>query len=312
MSRIKYSKVFLPQTVLLENILTKNEDDGENSVLLPFLELHKIDVIKLAEDIIAAIEYNDLFLFSKNLSEKELKSRNLLIKPIVKRMRSMIQYLKKLNAPNYKELGDWGIEITKRGKVIFPTDVSSQIDLFFLMKTKNDDYPKGTSPLEQYVVFHAIDFIIDAASLDEAVIWDKNFVQDKLDSENMRQDRDLIWNLTMKKVKAIGSFLKKLFYSNERMLGDWGYTVVKKRVVAKIRSSNVYWGKPLLNRKEKLGNTLKNMGNVNLNIFRGKVVSGIPFLLKVGKTFFITKGYTHVCIVSTSPSSMGKISSFTA
>ena len=307
MSRIKYSKVFLPQTVLLKNILTKNKDDGEDSVLLPFLELQAIDVAKLAADTTTAIGHNTAFLAFKKKYYKERQQRDAILKPIFKQMNGMVQYLKILSGTKFKALGDWDITITDSGKINLPVDVVAKMDLFKFIKEKNDGYPAGTSPLVKYISENDIDFDADAIGVAKAEILHENFEKNYLSAGKEASKRDFIWKEIMITVRSVGKYLKKLFINNDKTLPDWGFEIVATKKVSKNRTSKVEPGKPLLDMKLKIGSVIYNIGKTDVNIHRGNTIERTPVLLKAGESFIVGKGYSHTSVSSVSTVQNGKI-----
>ena len=305
MPHISYPTDFNGQTVLLLAIKKKVDDDGEDSPLHQMLSLKKIDLNDDAVNCAKAINNNNLFLAAKKSSENLRQKRNTLMKPIMKHLRGAFQFLKKLYNPLFKALGDWGGTITDTGKITYASGIKKRVELFMLMKEKNDSYTTTPSPLLPYLIQNTIDLAIDADNGAMAITRDTDFKASKKKAEDYRQKRDKDFITPLADINSIGSFLMALFEDNTKALGEYGFDVIDTVKVVKERIIELGIGESRLAFRAKVGSSTSNLGTKDLNVYKGKLIAGIPLLLKAGNDLILTKGYSIFSVNNPSATDTG-------
>ena len=305
MPHLHYPTDFTGREALLATIKEKVDADGVHGELVTMLASKGIDLDK---DMVAcndAINNHKLFLAAEKRSQKLCQQRNTLMKPIMKHLRGCNQFLKNLFSPNTKSLGDWGTTITNNGKIIYPSGAEKRVSLLLLLKTKHESYTTPLSPLLTYLSENAINLETDANNGAIALLRQASFVAANNIAINYRQIRDKQMAKVLEDTREIGSFLMKLYASTTKALGDYGFEVVDTVEVAKERTIKIAFGGIKLQLKVKTGSTISNTGKTDLNIYKGKLIAGIPFLLKAGTSMIASKGYSIFSVLNLSMSESG-------
>ena len=292
MSHIKYPTDFTGQTTLFLAMKKKIDDDGADSPLLDMLTQNKINLVKDAINCGKARNNNILFLKAKSNSENLIQKRKTLMKPIMKHLRGSFQLLKKLYVTNFKNLGDWGGDITTSGKIKYPSGTQERVNLFMTMKAKSDSYTTSPSPLLPYLTENNIDLDIDATNGATAITKDLDATSAKAYSEVYRQKRDKCFAKSLADTNKIGAFLMTLFSENTKALCEYGFEIVDTVKIAKERIIELGKQESRLAFRAKVGSTISNLGTKDLNVYKGKLILGIPLLLKAGNDLILTKGYS--------------------
>ena len=292
MSHIKYPTDFTGQTTLFLSIKKKIDADGADSPLLGMLAQNKIDLAKDAIKCGKAMNNNILFLEAKSKSESLLQKRKTLMKPFMKHLRGSFQFLKKLYATNFKNLCNWGGDITTSGKIKYPTGTQERVTLFMAMKKQSDSYTTSPSPLLPYLTENNIDLEIDATNGAAAITKDLDATSAKTYSEVYRQRRDKCFAKSLSDTNKIGAFLMTLFTENTKALCEYGFEIVDTVKIAKERIIELGKQESRLAFRAKVGSIISNLGTKDLNVYKGKLIMGIPLLLKAGNEIILTKGYS--------------------
>ena len=307
MSRLKYPTTIEGQTTLLANIKARVLKDGASGPLVAMLASKGIDLDNDIATGVDALASNTLFLAETKAGQLLCQNRNMLMKPIMRHLRGSFQFLKKLVAPNFKALGDWGATVSDSSKITYPKDTAGRVELFMLMKEKNDGYPTMTSPLLPYLTKNNISLAIDAANGADAVIDNDNFKKALKNAETARELRDRDWKIPLSNQHTIGSFLKKFYSGNTKALGYYGFVVVEAPKAIKIRTLRIAFGSFRLNKRVAVGDTLNNLGDTDLNIYKGKTIAGEPILLRAGEKMIVPKKYSTLSIMNVSSVISGMI-----
>ena len=301
MSRTVISTAFDKKLTSLTNIKAKIDADGVDGPLVEMLASKGIDLVADTAKGVVALGYHTAFQALRKTSQNLRQQGKSLMKIIIKDTTGSLQNLKSLFEPNFKSVGDWGATITDSGKFTNPTTPKGWMDLFTLIKAKNDSYVSpAVSPLLSYLVANAISLTTDAtngaAALAKQTLWEA----DTLASEKARQDRDTEFAPVFLHVRSIVRFLKKLYPNNVKALGEYGITVVLTPKVAKVRNLRIAFGQSKLKIKLILESIVCNTGTVALNLYKGKTISGIPIVIAPGAKWITIKGYSIVCMSNTS------------
>ncbi len=306
MPHISYPTDFNGQTVLLLAIKEKVDEDGDDSPLVEMLSLKKIDLTEDAINCGKAIGNNNLFLVAKKNSENLRQQRNNLMKPIMKHLRGAFQFLKILYTPNFKILGNWGGTITNSGRITYASGIVKRVDIFLKMKEQNDSYTESPSPLEPYLTQNSIDLSDDAINSAKALQKETAFTNAKKKAEEYREKRDNDFVTPLADINQIGAYLMILFKDNTKALGEYGFDVVDTVKVVKERIIDLGIGQNRLAFRTKVGSTMSNLGTKDLNVYKGKLIAGIPTLLKAGNEFILTKGYSIFSVNNPSSTDSGR------
>lgn len=307
MAHINYPTDFLGQTALLKTIIARVKKDGASSPLIAWLAQKGIDLIEDKAACAKAIANNTLFLAAEKNSQDLRQQRNTLIKPITKHLRGAFQYLKIEFSPNFKAVGYWGATIFSSGKIIYPKTMQGMVDLLMAMKKKNDSYTTSPSPLLPYLTKNNISLDIDAINAAEALTIQTAFSASVKNSESLREQRDNGWAKALHDTHLIGAFLKRLYSGETKKLGMYGYVVVSSKLATKKRIIKIIFGGIKLNKRIAVGDTIENMGDADVYLYRGKTIGGNPVLLKAGTKWIVAKGFSSISIQNLSSTITAKL-----
>ena len=307
MAHINYPSDFLSQIILLEDIITQVGKDGASGPLVQMLAINKIDLDEDNDARIAAIDKNNLFLDTEKTSQILCEQRNTLMKPIFKKLRGAFQFIKNLSIDNIKDVGDWGATISDSGKITYPKGTQERVDLFMLMKKKNDSYTTSQSPLQPYLTQNSISLSSDATNAVKALVKQTAFAASVKSSESYRQQRDNGWKKPLADVHKIGAFLKTFHEKETKELGIYGFVVVETKLATKKRTIKVVFGGKRLNKRIAIGDTIQNAGTTDMNLFKGKTIKGKPELITAGSLWIVTKGFSTISIKNLSATTSGKL-----
>ncbi len=308
MARIIYPGSFPEQRTLLASIKAKHTADGAGSVLTVFLTQQVID---LNDDTIDGNSANTLHLqaseFSKQ-SELFSQSRNLLFKNVFEALRASVQFLKSFYKPGTQALGDWGITVDNGGRIAYPPEFTGRAALFATFKQKHDTYapPATVSPLTPFLTEHGISMTDLATLTGNAANNHNSFLTASQNGENATEQRDLLWDPVNVNLHKIGDYLKNLFVTNPKKLGDWGFTVDHSPRAPKERTSKVLPGDQVTITSVVIGGTFTNIGTVKLDVYQGKTTVGKPTSVAAGGTLGMPKGFSTITVMNTSTDVTGK------
>ena len=306
MARINYPSAIEEQTAFLENIVSKMKMDGDDSPIVEMLVLNKIDLNADVAIGVKALANNTLFLALDKKAHNHRQQRDKVMKPILKHLRGCFRFLKEWSMPNFKAIGDWGGTITDGGKITYPSDTEERIKLLLLLKKKHDSYTDSDSPLLPFLTANQISLEDDATSGATAI--ENNFAFNALMKEALkaREDRDKDWKDPMKHIRKVGQYLKTSYPKNVNMLGLYGFLVVLAAKVAKKRSIKMGISANKLGLRTKVGRIIENLGTGDLYIYKGKLLTGTPLLLKAAIKLSMTKGYSIFSVSNPSTTEPGK------
>jgi len=307
MAHIDYPTDFLGQTVLLGNIIAQVALDGPDGPLVAMLASQNINLIKDNTACKTAITNNTLFLKAQKSGQNFCQQRNNLMKPIMKHLRGSFQFLKSLFQPEFKALGSWGATISDSSKITYPKGTQNRVDLFMLMKVKNDSYTITPSPLQPYITQNSINLGTDATNGGIALAKNDSFSQAQKKAQNYRQKRDKGWAKSLADMRSIGNFLVILFSNNTKALGEYGFVVVDEVPADKKRIIDMKMRERKLQVKVKIGSTLSNTGKTDFYIYKGKLIEGIFIVLAAGKSMIVGKGYSLFSVINASFTESGEL-----
>ena len=305
MSHINYPTDFTGQMVLFLAIKKKVDKDGDDSPLKDMLLHNEIDLEKDALDCVKATEYNTLFLAAKKNSEDLLEKRNLLMKPIMKHLRGAFQFLKKYYSTNYKEIVAWGGTITISGKISYVSGTQNRVQILTQLKKRSDSYIDLSNPLLPFLTQNKINLETDASNGALAVIRHDDFKDAKSQAAVFSGKRDKKFAKSLTDTYTIGASLMALSPENTKSLCDYGFDIVTTVKIVKERIIELGIGKNRLAFRAKVGSVISNLGTKDLNVYKGKLIVGIPLLLKAGADLILTKGYSIFSVSNPSGTDFG-------
>jgi hypothetical protein len=303
MSRLLVPEVFTQEITLLNNINDKDIADGSGSVLIPYKTAQGIDLpadVLVGDD--AVTHDNNRLLFSKN-AENFRQIRDNKFEPVTQRLKGGGQFLKALYKPNYKAVAAFGFNIDKGGKIDYPTDFAAKNKLFNDYKTKSDSFiAPAVSPLQIYLDETGVTLAADKITADAADASNTNFLAQQKDSENETQLRNKIFAPVLIHINGIGEFLKKLYPTNTKKLGKWGFVVVDAKQKPVERTIKLKLSDKKTVHGITIGGVAKNIGAGDLHYYKGKTTTGTPTIVHAGESFGVVKGYSVITFVN--PSSL--------
>lgn len=310
MARIIFPENFLFQRLLAKAVKEKYETfPPAANPIDAFLIQHDIDFMV---DETAVDDAEDLeHLRSKKSKEAEDKTqkRDLKWDPVFAHVRDYYQFLKRFYKPNYMEIGNWGAPITTTGRISYPPDFAARTVIFEDLKTKYDTFmPVGSSPLDPYLTQHSLSISDDDTAMEAARTFAEQGFNLAKEAEDATEDRNNAMAPVVEHLRAIGNFLMALYSDNPKELGNWGFTVddsprAPKQVVSKVKLSS-----QVVVNSCTIGGTLKNIGNVPLNVYKGKTASGAFVTVSAGDVYGIAKGFSTITVVNTSTTTTGVFS----
>jgi hypothetical protein len=306
MARLNYPEEFIRQTALFKKIKAKHDADGGASVLIPFLAQQGIDLNDDNTATTAAIAKDTLFDKATLKAEDDTQDRNNLFNPVVANMKVIFQYLKKFYAKNPAELGLWGATMNGNA-IVYPPEFEELVKLFRAMKAKHDSFGPGGSPLTAFLDQNEIEIASDDTKVNAAETKHDEAKQGEKDAEDLREDRDNLFDPVMANVLLMGQFLKGLFVKNPKELGHWGYVVDDSPRDPKFRESTITSGIPKTLTGVKLGSQVENTGTVPLLLHKGDEVGAEPVNLLPEMRFTVVRGWGTMTVENQDPAQEGKI-----
>ena len=108
-------------------------------------------------------------------------------------------------------------------RVIYPKDVKA---ISALIKAIADKHATNETVLKAFLIHHQIDLSQDNINIHLAEEYNQNHIMLSNQSENARQQRDVLFSPIFHRTKSIIQFLKSFYTPNYKALTQWGITVV--------------------------------------------------------------------------------------
>ncbi|MBL0309757.1 MAG: hypothetical protein IPP77_08820 [Bacteroidetes bacterium] len=306
MSRVITPNRFLEQLTLLKNIKAKHDLDGPASVLLPYLLQQEIDLNVLAAIATAALARDESRQTCQSEKEKNRELRDVKFGPVMKRLRAEVQFLKNLFSDNVHELGNWGITVNGKGRIVYPASIEKRAVVFANFKTKHETYPVGSRPLQVYLDLHGIDMAADSVLVGEALDRHEDFMKAAKNEEQETELRNKIWKPVVGELRGVANYLKKLFTGNTQALGDWGFVVNSSPKKHHERTTRL---RPKMKRRVRSvirGSLFKNLGATELHLYGGKKGASVPLIVPPETEVKLPRGYSSLTVFNTSMNDFGK------
>ena len=301
MPRLIYPEDFAGQQTLTAAIKTKFDADGVDSPLIPLLAKNKIDLDDNADACAQAAKQESTRSIKSKQSQNYIQLRNLLFDPIIKNMKGEIQFLKAFAKPNYKDLGNWGVTVVNKSKIVYPPEFSKLTKLFADIFAQNSNYVlPAVSPLPPYLTKQNIDLKIDSDNVALAILDDSSASAASKASEETTQKRNGLQNPVNADNHIMGDFLFKFCKENEKELGEYGFTVYSSTKAPKDRTSTLKLSSQITNKNVVVGGVLTNLGTVDVHVYRGSTTMGTPTIVHPGEMLGMAKGYSIITVVNSS------------
>ncbi len=307
MARLIFPDDLQQQTDLLGIVKTKHDNEGAKSVLIPLLAEKNIVLADDQKAMNDAEKQEAAQQLLTKQAENYVQLRDLKSEPTFKHIRGSFQFLKSLFKPNVQKLGDWGATVDNKNRIVYPPEFAEMVEIFRKMKAKHDSYPANKSPLQPFLNEQNIDLAADDKALKEAEKNEQKQLQTRKDSENATQQRNKLWQPVTAHLKDIGNYLMKLFSGEEKKAGEWGFTVDDSPRAPKERTSTIKISSQKTLKGIVIGSTLKNIGTVPVNIYKGTTTTGTPAIVKAGQMLGIIKGFSTVTVVNPSAVQSAKV-----
>lgn len=304
MARIKLNTNLSPLKNTLEAIIAKDADEGPNSVIKAYIAEQEIDLQTDLTTLQAAIVHHNNQLTFKRQSESFVERRNNTMKPVVTHLRGIAQFLKKLYAPAFVQLGNWGFHVLRTGKVILPRNVDDRHKLIEAIKEKHDSYTTSASPLLAYLIEQEIDLADDASKMAEAASYHQQSEAKSKEAESETEQRNEAAQPVIKNIRGIADFLLKIYRNNPHALAAWGIAVEASPRKAREQTSKINPEQKKTITGVVIGETINNIGPDAVHIYKARKIAGTPVVLPPNKGFQVPKGFSVITIVN--PSSTQK------
>lgn len=301
MARLNLPKEFFKQQNLLAAIKARHDADGASSPLNAYLALHTIN---LADDALAgnaAAEQELLRLQLEKDSEACTEKRNLGFNPVFAHLRGCFAFLKNFYGDEKKQIAEWGAPVTTSGKIRYPAGFLARTELFAMLKTKSDSIsPPDANPLLPYLAQNNIVLADDETAVAAALENHTKAGDFARRAENAREKRDLLWLPVLQHIRNIGQLLMKLYNTNPKQLGEYGYTVAESPKPHRLRKTTVKLSGKKTSNGIIIGGELTNTGPVDLLIYKGRSIAGDAITMAPGEVIKIPKGYSIITVLNPS------------
>jgi hypothetical protein len=221
----------------------------------------------------------------------------------------MVQLLKKFYKNNIAKLGDWDVTVNGN-RIVYPVDFINRRLTVLAFIAKHNTYAAGTSPLTSFLAEpdNKVDIAKNLTDATNAKTPFDDAKQLAEDAETKRVDRDNLMDPVTDHIEMIGNFLIGHYPNNPNKAGDWGFTVDTTPQKPKVRITNLKISEQKKLTDVAIGGTLKNLGTNPVHIYKGSSITGTPFIVAVGQTLGMVKGFSRILIVNPSSTEPGKIS----
>ena len=301
MARISYPAEFIESTRLFKKIKKKHDADIilGGSVLTALFTSKDIDIVVDNNNTDAAIEKHNDFEAATKTSEQLLQTRDTLFTPVFADHRKCVQFLKSL-LPDPHDLGAWDVTVDGTSRIVYAVDyIGKQIEVGKFIE-KHFDYAAGTSPLEPFLVENEIDLAANQTKNINSLTNFTNYETKVNEKENLREQRDNLFDPVDLNVHTIAEYLMNLFPANQKKVGEWGFTVDDSPQKDVVREGTVLTGAVKTLNNVALGSQLENTGTTAFDIYRGATAVGSAVTVSAGQKFTILRGYGTSTIKNTS------------
>jgi len=291
MARLNFPNFFAGIVKLFTSVKAKYVAEAGASKLQPYLDEQGIVMADDETDVNNAVTANTAFDKAAKEAEKQTAERDKLFAPVFQSHEGQVQFMKKLFRNNVQKLGDWGVTVDARGRVVYPPDFARQQSAVLLFIAKHNSFPVGTSPLQPYLDENEIDIAANKTDADDALSAHNEFmVQDTL-REQKREARDVLIEPVVQHLRGEGQYLMGMFPKTPKKAGQWGFVVDDSPQADRIRDVILKPGEVKTIHDALLKSVLTYNGPEAATIFSGKTVEGTGITLNSGGTFIIKRTF---------------------
>ncbi len=305
--RIVFPGTFTGEQKLLTDVNTKHVADGANSDLKPYFTQQGINLTTdIALGVQAAAFETTRGLYSRsaeNLTQLRDNAFHIAYSPLS----GMLQFLKSFYKGNDRELGNWGVTMDGKARIVYPTDFDGQVALFKAVMQKHATLA-AASPLTLYLTKQGLSVTALNTALGSAVNHNTAMGVAKKNAEDARKDRDNVWTPVVARLKGSLDFLKKLNSDNPKALGAYGVVVDDSPRAPKLRTTTLKAGEQITNNAVSIGGTFTNTSTGDLHVYKGKTTTGTPTIVHAGEQLGIMKGWSVITVVNPSSLNAAKFS----
>lgn len=298
MARINFPSVFDKVVTLFKKVFAKDTADGVSSVIKPFLTEQGIVLADDDTDVDDAVAAHISFLEKEKLMEEKSELRDDLFETPFKDHTGSVQFLKKLFRNNATKLGEWGVTVDARGRVVYAADFMGKANEVITFINKHFSFAPGTSPLQPFLDENDIDLAANKLKVVQAKTAHGDFTTAEADKEELREQRDTLMAPVEEHLHGIGQYLVGLFHKTPKKAGQWGFVVDNSPQASKTREGVVPAASSKVLKSVNVGKDFVNTGSKPLNIFSGTSAAGTPIVLPAGKVFTVVRGYGTMTVVN--------------
>ena len=298
--RIIFPETFADQVKLIGTVRAKHIADGASSILIPYLTKFGIDLNTDFNNMGTATTNNNAHEQYNRLDEEQVKTRDVKSANGFSHMRGGAQALKIYYKDNVRTLGEWGITVDGKARLVYPGNFSEMVKMFRLFKAKHDSYAGASSPLNTFLTEQNINLNTDSADMDIAEQQETAHIQTAKNAEDEKQERDNLANPVITHLEGIGQWIVKNKKGKEKDAGNCGYVVDDSKRAPKLRTTTL----KLLSQKTLsgivIGGTLTNIGVVEIHVYKGKTTTGTPTIVLPNGQMGMAKGFSTITVVNPS------------
>jgi len=291
MARIRFPGTFAGIVKLFTDADAKHTAQPAPKTLQPYLDEQGIvmatDAAAVTDAAAASIDFGKAEKKAEELSEK----RDNLFTPVFRDHEGCVQFLKKLFRGNPQKLGDWGVTVDVRGRVVYPPDFAGRQAAVLVFIAKHNSFAPPTSPLQPYLEENIISLVTNKTDADNALIAHNDFLAQDALRELKRELRDITIAPIEAHLRGEGQYLVGLFANTPKKAGEWGFEVDDSPQADRTRDGVVNFASSKTLQQLALGSVLTVTGPVPMNLFSGKAIKGVPVVMNPGDKFIIVRGF---------------------
>lgn len=296
MARLIFPSTFAQQKDLSVAVVKKHTDDGVKSLLTAYFAEKGIDPTKFAALAAEAQSHETARALLFGQSKQSTELRDVKFKQPLANVKSGVQHLKNLYKGTPQKLADWSIVVTGDKKISYPTSFDDLALMVQNFGAKHLTFPAGKSPLDAFAIENGIDFAKDALAVEAAKAADNDAKTKAEQSAKETELRNAVWQPVEKQLNDIGQFLLSIFPKTPRKVISWGYAIDTNSTKAKEVKSTINLGEKITLKGVIIGSTLKNTGDTDLHIYKGKSTKGDPIIVKPGESWGVPKKYSVITV----------------
>jgi hypothetical protein len=236
MARVKYPVKFTERVEAFKVILQKLMPLPLPNTFATYLSIQNISLNQINTALNEAKSAHDLSYKNEGASEMHREEGMLLMKAVRKDHRKCCQNLKTIFADSVRTLGDWGVTVNNKNKIVYARKRNEQAEEMKALITKHFTYAAGTSPLQPMLDENQIDLSVNAQKITDAMTAFDKAGTERGRKEQQTEERNLKMKFVMKHMRAFGRIAMSLYSDNPHKAGDLGFTIDSARLAPKVRT----------------------------------------------------------------------------